>query len=535
MADSFAQILQLVSTLPLVYQGTADIFVPQIHAPQEHDEDQSPPTSASARTRTITPPTQASAPASPSRTPPSSRNSPATATAVPSATGGMYCAACKKSFATAQTWAAHEQSGKHQQNVKKMAGKTGSPARTPPRVGTPPSRLGTPPKASSVRGSPASVGVAAGSAESVGAGTTAAIAEVLLKLKKAKAIEDGNASLAATVYWNIAQALWSMHRDPRDTAVALLHLWKLLAKYTDATTAATPPPLQLGLPPERRRVQVNLALARLLSTVGGRQAPPRDLVRSWVQLALPPGLVSAVDALVADHQDALGLRARTTAAWLATVSSRGTQATAAASARVLTPSQIGAVVGQWVERTEWTAPELGEAARLFADRVEGLGMAVGLAALARGMAEDSVQRVDATLQIMGMLRDHGRFADVVCWAADALAVHTSVREDTAIRAKLAETALEGLAAAIELIDVVSARRLLDQAGAVLGSGWIELQWVAWCVRAPAAPPAHRVAGHMLYRQVQAALLAAGRSSSSSNNGARRQRGGGEARLGGRRA
>ncbi|KAJ3361544.1 hypothetical protein GGF31_002221 [Allomyces arbusculus] len=473
MADPFAQILQLVSTSPLAYQGSVDT--------------------------------------SSSRTPPSPRNSPASA-AVPSATGGMYCTACKKSFATAQTWAAHEQSGKHQQNVKKMAGKAGSPARTPPKVGTPPSRMSaTPSNASSARGSPAAAGAGpAASSESTGAGTTAAIAEILLKLKKAKAIEDGNASLAATVYWNIAQALWTTHRDPRDTAVALLHLWKLLAKYTDTTMTATLPPLQLGIPPERRRVQVNLALARLLSTVGGRQAPPRDLVRSWVQQALPNGLAIAVEKLVADHQDALGLRARTAATWLATVSNRGTQAAVAASARVLTPSRISAVVDPWMENVEWTAPELGEAAQLFADRNEGLGMAVALAALARGKTESHMQRADTTLQIVSMLRNHGRLADVVCWATDALASQAN-SIDAATRSKLAETTLEGLAAAIELNDVVSTRRLLQQAGATLGSDWIELQWVAWCVRAPVAPPAHRVAGHMLYRQVQAALTAAGRS------------------------
>ncbi|KNE65840.1 hypothetical protein AMAG_09810 [Allomyces macrogynus ATCC 38327] len=447
----------------------------------------------------------------------------------------MYCAACKKSFATAQTWGRRTSS---RQNVMKLAEQNRiAGTHVAAGGGTAARWMSTTPSNASARWGITSgkggLGPAA-TADSTCAGDDGGNCrtvlgktddndevEILLKLKKAKAIEDGNASLAATVYWNIAQALWTTQRDPRDTAVSLLHLWKLLAKYTDMGTAVTLPPLQLGIPPERRRVQVNLALARLLSTIGGRQAPPRDLVRSWAQQALPTGLVSAVSALVAENQDSLGPCARTTATWLATASNRGTQAAVTASARVMTPARIGAVVDQWVEKGEWTAPELSEVARPLRTATRGSGWR--LRWRRRRVLRPRTARNASTRRSRSwvMLRGHGRLADVVCWATDALAPQAN-NTNTTVRARLAEIALEDLAAAVELNDVVSARCLHHQAGAALWSDWIELQWVAWCVRAPAAPPAHRVAGHMLDRQVQRASSTGGGEAQS---GARRGRAG----------
>ncbi|KAI9218414.1 hypothetical protein BC828DRAFT_388757 [Blastocladiella britannica] len=248
------------------------------------------------------PPASAPVYSSPSGSP--SRGSPS---GVSSGQGPpFHCAPCKKTFASQQTWAAHEKSGKHRDTVKKL-GREGAPPVSPS------SGRGPRPASASSSASTSTAQSPANSPDATG------LADILTKLKHVKAVEQSNAPLAATVYWNMAQALWNTHRSPRDAATALvllaMHLDRLRTASTlDSLAAVLPGPVLLsaGL-----RALARLVLVLTSGGGAGRAAASALFVHA---LPIAPSVVAKWTGLVparvaADVQDTWPPSSGTAVVW----------------------------------------------------------------------------------------------------------------------------------------------------------------------------------------------------------------------------
>ncbi|KAI9592934.1 hypothetical protein BDF19DRAFT_192680 [Syncephalis fuscata] len=128
----------------------------------------------------------------------------------------LYCIICKKSFATDATWQAHLRSTKHI-NAAKSQHQRAAPAQKSTRK-----------SASNNSNSSSNI---IDKKE-----TTAAITEILDKRKQAERIASTKKDMAATVYFNIAKALWQANAV-RETAKTLTMLHSLLNDSTLNTNA----------------------------------------------------------------------------------------------------------------------------------------------------------------------------------------------------------------------------------------------------------------------------------------------------------
>ncbi|KAF9935197.1 hypothetical protein FBU30_006282 [Linnemannia zychae] len=157
--------------------------------------------------------------------------------------GKFNCAPCKKSFGSEATWNSHQMSAKHIAAVKDAEKKNKG-------------------------GSKAQGGGQKGgnrqykSQEVAEEQVPPEVTEALMSFRKVEKIVNENPSMAATVLWKIAKALWS-YRQTQETIKVLLLLIKILSEMQTSPSSAAPgvlSPTQIGMTLYLSR----LSMARLI-------------------------------------------------------------------------------------------------------------------------------------------------------------------------------------------------------------------------------------------------------------------------------